>query len=90
MKRNRPSKEKVKKKIHSLRRRGEPGSVVELSSVLIDKRVKEKPDAEWNEGTDDLSDDAAKLPTSEKELKKGFSSEGNHPQCVMSHSRSQS
>ena len=43
---------------------------------------KEKPDAKWNKGSNDLTarPHTAKFLTCHKELKKSLSSEGNHQQ----------
>lgn len=53
---------------------------MELKPVF--KEIKEKPNAKWNKESSDLRarPHSAKLPTCEKELKKGLSSEGNHQQ----------
>lgn len=52
MKRNKLDKEKYK--AYSLKRKGEPGSVVELSPVCKEKVKKCLIDAKWNKGSGDL------------------------------------
>jgi hypothetical protein len=59
-------------KTYSLRRKGAPGSVTQLSPVLTE--IKETPDTKWNKRSGNLRARplSAKLPTCEQELKKSL------------------
>lgn len=69
MKKSKLAKEKCK--LYSVRRKGVPGSVVELSSARGEKTYKENPGAKWDKGSSGLRAELhpARFPTCENDFK---------------------